>query len=85
MVKYALFARLKPTGKERCREILETGLTWPSKNQQRRSGSPCDWGRQHSAYLTRSTDEAGLLAHMKGPIAQALMAQASELLTAAIN
>jgi quinol monooxygenase YgiN len=84
MVKLALFARLeaKPGKEAAVAKFLETGLALA--NQEATTPiwfalklSPTTFGVFDAFY-----DEAGRQAHLSGPIAQALMAQAPELFAA---
>jgi quinol monooxygenase YgiN len=85
MVKLALFARLeaKPGKEAEVASFLETGLALA--NQEATTPiwfalklSPTTFGVFDAFY-----DEAGREAHLRGPIAQALMAKAPELLATA--
>jgi quinol monooxygenase YgiN len=84
MVKLALFARLKAKpGKEAAvAQFLETGLALA--NQE--ATTPIWFALQLSpstfGVFDAFHDEAGRQAHLTGPIAQALMGPASELLAA---
>ncbi len=82
MIKFALFARLeaKPGKEAAVAKFLETGLALA--NQETTTPiwfalklSPTTFGVFDAFH-----DEAGRQAHLAGPIAQALMAQAPELL-----
>jgi quinol monooxygenase YgiN len=84
MVKFALFARLeaKPGKEAAVAKFLEAGLALA--NQEATTPiwfalrlSPTTFGVFDAFY-----DEGGRQAHLNGPIAQALMAQAPELLAA---
>ena len=80
-MKYALFARLeaKPGKEQAVIDFLETGLALA--NQEATTPiwfalrlSPTTFG-----VFDAFADEAGRQAHLNGPIAQALMAQAEDL------
>ena len=81
MLKYALFVRLeaKPGKEDDVAKFLQTGL----ELSMRESGTPV-WfalklGPSTFGVFDSFADEAGRQAHLTGPIAQALMAQASVL------
>ncbi len=81
MLKYALFARLeaKPGKEGDVAEFLQTGLELAT----REAGTPV-WfalklGPTTFGIFDAFADEAGRQAHLTGPIAQALMAQAPTL------
>lgn len=82
MITHAIFARLeaKPGKEAAVRDFLATGLELA--NQE--STTPIWFALQLSpsvfAIFDAFHDEAGRQAHLQGPIAQALMANASELL-----
>lgn len=82
MIKLALFARLeaKPGKEQAVADFLDTGLTLA--NQE--AGTPIWFALKLSASTFGIFDafenEAGRQAHLQGPIAQALMAKADELL-----
>ena len=81
MVKLALFARLeaKPGKEAAVAKFLETGLALA----QQEATTPIWFALRLSpttfGVFDAFHDEAGRQAHLSGPIAQALMAQAAEL------
>ena len=83
MIKLALFARLdaKPGKEEAVAKFLAAGLEMA--NQE--ATTPIWFALRLSAgsfgIFDAFTDEAGRQAHLSGPIAKALMAQADELLS----
>ncbi|AHG93398.1 hypothetical protein J421_5863 (plasmid) [Gemmatirosa kalamazoonensis] len=81
MLKLALLVRLeaKP-GKERDVErFLETGLQLANQEERTRLWFALKLGPTTYGVFDAFTDEAGRQAHLNGPIASALMAQAPEL------
>ena len=85
MVKYALFARLeaKPGKEDDVAKFLETGLALAQQESTTPIWFALRLGPTTFGIFDAFADEAGRQAHLKGPIAQALMAQASELLSQA--
>jgi quinol monooxygenase YgiN len=85
MVKYALFARLeaKPGKENDVAKFLETGLTLAQQESTTPIWFALRLGPTTFGIFDAFTDEAGRQTHLNGPIAQALMAQASELLSQA--
>jgi quinol monooxygenase YgiN len=83
MVKYALFARLeaKPGKEDDVAKFLETGLTLAHQESTTPIWFALRLGPTTFGIFDAFADEAGRQAHLNGPIAQALMAQASELLS----
>ena len=81
MVKYALFVRLeaKPGKESDVAKFLQTGL----ELSMRESGTPVWFALRLSpttfAIFDAFADESGRQAHLTGPIAKALMAQAPDL------
>ncbi|MES2951352.1 MAG: antibiotic biosynthesis monooxygenase [Pseudomonadota bacterium] len=81
-IQLALFARLeaKPGKEKEVAQFLETGLALA--NQE--ASTPIWFALQFSptsfGVFDAFADEAGRQAHLNGPIAQALMAKAGELL-----
>ena len=82
MVKYALFARLeaKPGKEDEVAKFLETGLALAQQELTTPVWFALRLGPTAFGIFDAFTDEAGRQAHLNGPIAQALMARASELL-----
>jgi quinol monooxygenase YgiN len=82
MVKYALLARLeaKPGKEDDVARFLETGLTLAQQEPTTVSWFALRLGPGTFGVFDTFADEAGRQAHLNGPIAQALMARASELL-----
>ena len=82
MIKLALFARLeaKPGKEQQVAQFLETGLALA--NQE--ASTPIWFALQFSptsfGVFDAFENEAGRQGHLQGPIAQALMAKADELL-----
>jgi quinol monooxygenase YgiN len=85
MVKYALFARLeaKPGKENDVAKFLETGLALAQQESTTPIWFALRLGPTTFGIFDAFTDEAGRQAHLSGPIAQALMAKASELLSQA--
>jgi len=82
MIKLALFARLeaKP-GKERAvAEFLQAGLAMANDEATTPIWFALQLGPSTFGIFDAFTDEAGRQAHLNGPIAEALMAQAADLL-----
>lgn len=82
MLNYALFARLeaKPGKEDEVAKFLETGLRLAEQEATTPVWFALRLGPTTFGVFDAFTDEAGRQAHLNGPIAQALMAQASELL-----
>lgn len=81
MVKYAFFARLeaKPGKENDVAKFLEAGLELAHKEATTPLWFALRLGPTTFGVFDAFIDEAGRQAHLKGPIAQALMAQAAEL------
>jgi quinol monooxygenase YgiN len=83
MLKHALFARLeaKPGKEQEVAAFLDTALTLARSE----ATTPLWFALQLSPHtfgvFDAFVDEAGRQAHLNGPIAQALMARAGELLS----
>lgn len=84
MLKYALFARLqaKPGKEAEVAAFLRAGLQMAEKEPTTPLWFALQLGPATFGVFDAFADEAGRQAHLSGPIAQALMAQASELLAA---
>ena len=82
MLNYALFARLeaKPGKENDVIKFLETGLQLAKQESTTPIWFALRLGPTTFGVFDAFSDEAGRQAHLNGPIAQALMAQASELL-----
>jgi len=82
MLNYALFARLeaKPGKENDVARFLETGLELAKQESTTPIWFALRLGPTTFGVFDAFRDEAGRQAHLNGPIAQALMAQASELL-----
>ena len=82
MLNYALFARLeaKPGKEDEVAKFLETGLRLAEQEATTPVWFALRLGPTTFGVFDAFTDEAGRQAHLDGPIARALMAQASELL-----
>ena len=82
MLKLSLFVRLeaKPGKEKEVAAFLDRGSNSPIRRRRPRSGSPCASARARSPIFDSFRDEAGRQAHLDGPIAEALMAQAPQLL-----
>src|ERR1041384_5043636 len=82
MVKYALFARLeaKPGKENEVAKFLETGLALARQEATTPIWFALRLGPTTFGVFDAFDDEAGRQAHLQGPIAQALMQQAPELL-----
>ena len=81
MVKLALFARLEAkAGKEKdVAKFLETGLTLATQESTTPVWFALRLGPTTFGIFDAFKDESGRQAHLNGPIAKALMAQAPEL------
>jgi quinol monooxygenase YgiN len=81
MYKLALFARLEAkAGKEKdVAKFLETGLTLANQETTTPIWFALRLGPTTFGVFDAFTDESGRQAHLNGPIAKALMAQAPEL------
>lgn len=81
MVKFAFFARLeaKPGKENDVAKFLETGLELANQETTTPIWFALRLGPTTFGVFDAFTDEAGRQAHLNGPIAKALMAQASEL------
>ena len=81
MLKYALFARLeaKPGKENDVAKFLETGLALAQQELTTPIWFALRLGPTTFGVFDAFIDEAGREAHLNGPIAQALMAQAPEL------
>jgi quinol monooxygenase YgiN len=84
MYTVALFARLeaRPGREEAVAKFLETGLTLANQESTTPVWFALRLGPTTFGVFDAFADETGRRAHLEGPIAQALMAQASELLAA---
>jgi quinol monooxygenase YgiN len=84
MAKYALFARLeaKPGKENDVASFLEAGLAMAQQEPTTLSWFALRLGPTTFGVFDTFADEAGRQTHLNGPIAQALMAQASDLLSA---
>jgi len=82
MLNYALFARLeaKPGKENDVAKFLEIGLQLALQESTTPLWFALRLGPTTFGVFDAFKDEAGRQAHLSGPIAQALMAQASELL-----
>jgi len=78
MVKVALLVRLeaKP-GKETAAHSSRGRTATRHQETTTPYGSPSDWGRPRSGFCDAFRDEAARKAHLAGPIAAALMANAT--------
>jgi|SRR5687767_10369183 len=83
MLKYALFARLeaKPGKENDVAKFLEAGLALAQQEATTPIWFALRLGPTTFGIFDAFIDESGRQAHLNGPIAQALMAQASELLS----
>ena len=81
MYKVALFARLeaKPGKESAVAKFLETGLTLANQETTTPIWFALRLGPTTFAIFDAFTDETGRQAHLNGPIAKALMAQAPDL------
>jgi quinol monooxygenase YgiN len=84
MLTVALFARLeaKPNKEEEVAAFLRQGLQLANQEATTPIWFALRLGLTTFAIFDAFTDEAGRQAHLNGPIAQALMAQAPNLLAA---
>jgi quinol monooxygenase YgiN len=84
MYTVALFARLEaqPGREEAVAKFLETGLTLANQESTTPVWFALRLGPATFGVFDAFADEAGRRAHLEGPIAQALMAQAADLLAA---
>lgn len=82
MLKVGLFVRLEAkAGKENdVAKFLETGLALANQEATTPLWFALQLGPSTFAVFDAFTDESGRQAHLNGPIAQALMAKATELL-----
>lgn len=82
MVNYALFARLeaKPGKEDDVAKFLETGLALAREEARTPYWFALRLGPTTFGVFDAFADEAGRQAHLEGPIAQALMASAPDLL-----
>ena len=83
-MKLALFARLeaKPGKEKAVADFLQQGLALANQEATTLMWFALRVGPTTFAIFDTFADEAGRQRHLSGPIAQALMARASELLTA---
>ena len=81
MVTVALFARLeaKPGKENEVAKFLETGLALANQEVTTPIWFALRWGPTTFGVFDAFADESGRQAHLNGPIAKALMAQAPEL------
>ena len=81
MLKLALFARLeaKPGKESDVAKFLEKGLAMANQETTTPLWFALRLGPSTFGIFDAFTDESGRQAHLNGPIAQALMAQAPEL------
>jgi quinol monooxygenase YgiN len=82
MLNYALFARLeaRPGRENDVAKFLETGLQLAQQEATTPVWLALRLGPTTFGVFDAFSDEAGRQAHLDGPIAQTLMAKASELL-----
>ncbi len=82
MITLALFARLeaKPGKEKAVAEFLQAGLAMANDEATTPIWFALQLGPSTFAIFDAFTDEAGRQAHLNGPIAQALMANAADLL-----
>ncbi|AKJ70622.1 MAG: antibiotic biosynthesis monooxygenase [Burkholderiales bacterium] len=82
MLKYALFARLeaKPGKENAVAEFLAAGLALANQEHTTPLWFALRLSPSTFAIFDAFADQAGRDAHLQGPIAQALMAKADELL-----
>jgi quinol monooxygenase YgiN len=82
MIKYALFARLeaKPGKEGDVARLLDTGLALARQEPTTTTWFALRLGPTTFGVFDTFADEAGRQTHLNGPIAQALMANAPELL-----
>ena len=85
MLKYALWVRLeaKPGQEKAVADFLNTGLQLAMQETRTPVWFALKLGPATFGVFDAFADEAGRQAHLAGPIAQALMAKASELLVKA--
>lgn len=85
MLQFALFARLeaKPGKEKDVAAFLAQGLQLANQEQTTPVWFALKLGPSTFGIFDAFADEAGREAHLAGPIAQALMAKAAELLAAA--
>ena len=83
MVKVALLVRLqaKPGKETAVARFLESALDLANQEATTPVWFRCVWGHQLSVFSMLSLTKPDAAAHLSGPIAAALMANASELLT----
>ncbi|BEP54035.1 quinol monooxygenase YgiN [Variovorax boronicumulans] len=81
MIKFALFARLeaKPGKEAAVQQFLEAGLAMAREEKTTPIWFALRLSPSTFGVFDAFEDEAGRQAHLSGPIAQALMAQAPEL------
>jgi quinol monooxygenase YgiN len=81
-LKYALFARLeaKPGKEEAVAQFLQQGLELARQEPSTLTWFALKLGPSTFGVFDAFADEAGRQTHLAGPIAQALMAKAPELL-----
>lgn len=82
MIKCALFARLeaKPGKELAVRDFLETGLSLANQETTTPIWFALQLSERTFGVFDAFENETGRQAHLQGPIAQALMAKADELL-----
>jgi quinol monooxygenase YgiN len=82
MLKYALFARLeaRPGQEDAVAEFLAAGLAMANQEYTTPLWFALRLSPHTFAIFDAFADEAGRQAHLQGPVAQALMARAGELL-----
>jgi len=82
MITLALFARLeaKPGKEQAVAEFLQAGLAMANNEATTPIWFALQLGPSTFGIFDAFTDEAGRQAHLNGPIAQALMAKAADLL-----
>jgi len=83
MITLALFVRLeaKPGKEEDVRKFLDAGLSMANQEETTPIWFALRLGPTTFGIFDAFNDEAGRQAHLNGPIAQALMAHASDLLS----
>jgi len=83
MLKHSLFVRLeaKPGKEEDVAAFLQQGLQLANREATTPLWIALRLGKSTFAIFDAFRDEAGRQAHLDGPIAQALMAQAPQLLS----
>jgi quinol monooxygenase YgiN len=84
MLKYALFARLeaKPGKEAEVAKFLEAGLALAHQEKTTPIWFALQLGPSTFGVFDAFADDKGRQAHLSGPIAQALMAQAPQLFAA---